>query len=121
MVEIKLSSKELSKVEKYIMSASNLSTSMKDVPDNTEITVMVWAIIEHTDEYTGESTNLLSIFDGQHVYVAQSQTFFDSFSYISSIMEDVPYKIKKISGTSKSDRKFIDCQLVIDDMDFSNY
>lgn len=112
MVEIKISSRELSKVEAYMMTASNQGTSMKDVPDNAEIPVKIWALVERTNEGTGETLELLSIFDGQTVYVAQSKTFLRSFEDIASVMADDDYKIRKISGTTRSGREYIDCQLV---------
>lgn len=112
MVEIKNSSKELNKVEAYMMTASNQGTSMKDVPDNAEILVKIWALVERTNEDTGETMELLSIFDGKAVYVAQSKTFMRSFEEIANIMSDDNYKIRKISGTTRSGREYIDCQLV---------
>ena len=116
MVEIKISSRELSKVEAYMMTASNQWTSMKDVPDNVEITVKIWALVERTNEDTGETMELLSVFDGKAVYVTQSKTFLRSFEEIANIMADDTYKIRKISGTTRSGREYIDCQLVIDNM-----
>ena len=116
MVEIKCSSKELRKEEAYIMTASNQGTSMKDVPDNAEIQVNIWAFVERTNEDTGEELELLSIFDGQNVYVTQSKTFLKSFKEISTIMGEEGYKIRKISGTTRSGREYIDCQLVIENM-----
>lgn len=116
MVEIKISSKELNKVEAYMMTASNQGTSMKDVPDNAEITVKIWALVERTNEDTGETLELLSIFDGQTVYVAQSKTFIKSFEEIANIMADDNYKIRKISGTTRSGREYIDCLLVYENL-----
>ena len=116
MVEIKISSKELNKVETYMMTASNQGTSMKDVPDNAEILVKIWALVDRTNDDTGEKLELLSIFDGKNVYVTQSKTFLKSFSEISTIMADDNYKIRKISGTTRTGREYIDCQLVIDNM-----
>lgn len=117
MVEIKISSKELNKVEKYMLTSSNNGTSMKDVPDNTEIPVKIWAIVERTNDDTGETMKLLSIFDGEAVYVTQSKTFMKSFDDLTEIMEDDDnYKIRKISGTTRTGREYIDCQLVIENM-----
>ena len=116
MVNIKISSKELSKVEAYMLTASNQGTSMKDVPDNAEIQVKIWALMDRTNDDTGEEMELLSIFDGHSVYVTQSKTFLKSFKEISLIMGDDGYKIRKISGTTRSGREYIDCQLVIENM-----
>ena len=116
MVEIKSSSKELNKVEKYMMTASNQGTSMKEVPDNAELQVKIWAIVNRTNEDTGETVELLSIFDGKAVYMAQSKIFLKSFNDIASIMDGEDYKIRKISGTTRSGREYIDCQLVIENM-----
>ena len=116
MVEIKISSKELNKVEAYMMTASNQGTSMKDVPDNAEIPVKIWALVERTNEDTGETLELLSIFDGKNVYVTQSKTFLKSFDEIANIMADDNYKIRKISGTTRSGREYIDCQLVYENL-----
>lgn len=116
MVEINCSSKELNKVEKYMMTASNLGTSMKDVPDNAEIPVKIWALVERTNDDTGEKMELLSIFDGNNVYVTQSNTFMESFDDIADLMGDDNYKIRKISGTTRAGREYIDCQLVIENM-----
>lgn len=116
MVEIKISSKDLNKVEKYMLTASNQGTPMKDVPDNTEILVKIWALVDRTNDDTGEMVELLSIFDGNNVYVTQSNTFKGSFEDISDIMGDDNYKIRKISGTSRSGREYIDCQLVVENM-----
>lgn len=116
MVEIKTSSKELNKVEAYMMTASNQGTSMKDVQDNAEIQVKIWALVDRTNDDTGEMVELLSIFDGKNVYLTQSKTFMKSFEEISNIMADDNYKIRKISGTTRTGREYIDCQLVIENM-----
>lgn len=116
MVEIKISSKELNKVEKYMLTSSNIGTAMKDVPDNAEIHVKIWALVDRTNDDTGEMVELLSIFDGKNVYLTQSKTFMKSFEEIANIMADDNYKIRKISGTTRTGREYIDCQLVIENM-----
>lgn len=116
MVEITCSSKELNKMEKYMMTASNQATSMKDVPDNTEIPVKIWAFVNRMKEDTGETLELLSLFDGKNVYVAQSKTFLKNFEDIASLMDGEDFKIRKISGITKAGRDFIDCQMVIENM-----
>lgn len=112
MIEIKKTSRELTKVEKYLMTVSPEIKTVKSIEDGGIIKVK--AYLEFTDtKEDGEEVELLSILDeNNQAYSAQSPTFKKSFYDIVDIFED-GFSIKKITGTSKSGRDFVDCVYAI--------
>ena len=111
MITIIDSSREMTKIENYKMTMSPEINTLKDVADGTIIEVADWLTFVETKE-NGDEVEILSILakDGQ-TYSCQSATFKNSFHDIDSIMCGDPYSIKKISGTTKAGRPYIDCVL----------
>lgn len=106
-------SRDFDKVEMYLMTLGNQSISAKDISDGTALGVDGWIL--YTKEKNGEEIELLSILTkDKKVYVTQSATFKRSFRDIALVMEDDPYSVVKISGSSKAGRPFVDCTLKID-------
>lgn len=110
---IKNRGKELTKKEIYKMTKDNGLIMMKDVDDNTLIDVV--ASLEFVDEKENGDVTIYSIMDKDgNCYAYQSKTFHNSLNDILDIMEDENTEyvsIIKISGTTKSDRNFINCKL----------
>lgn len=111
MITIINSSREMTKIENYKMTMSPEINTLKDVADGTIIEVDGWLMFVEKKE-NGEEVEILSILskDGK-TYSCQSATFKDSFLNIDKIMSGDPYSIKKISGTTKAGRPYIDCVL----------
>ena len=111
------SSEELNMLDAYKLTKSPEIMTVKQLADNEVITVSRWAF--YTDKNSkGEPVDLLALeTDAGEVYAAQSPTFIRSFEDILDIAADmnqpqVPVTIKKISGTAKSGREYINCVLV---------
>mgnify|MGYP004526552639 FL=1 len=113
MITILNATREFNKVEKFKMTAGQTITSMKDVPDGTEIEVDGFITFEDGDETTGEINTITSILatDGK-IYAFQSKTFRNMLEDIHMIADGEKYKIKKISGKTKAGRDYINCDLV---------
>ena len=60
----------------------------------------------------GENVNLLSILSGDFVVTAQSATLKRSFFEILEIVGNRNFSIKFTDGKTKSDRRYMDCELV---------
>lgn len=112
-MKITRTNKDLTKEEKYMMTKSPSIVSIKDIPDNTEIEIYAWC--EYNDiSKDGEETELLSIMDSNfNVYACQSATFKRNFFDLVDIFENETFTIKKLSGTTKAGRPYINCDLVI--------
>lgn len=104
-------SREFNEVEMYLMTLNPGIISMKDVEDNTEITVS--GILEYTESKEGkEPTEIMAIITPeQTVYAFQSSTMKRSIHDISNIMKGKDFPIKKISGVTKAGRDYINCVL----------
>jgi hypothetical protein len=114
MIKINETSRELTKVEKYLMTASPAMVSMKDVEDGTSISVLAWCTFTDVKETTGESVDLLSILTtSSEVYSCQSETFKREFLTIVNLMENDDFSVIKFSGKTKAGRDFISCKLDI--------
>ena len=105
--------KELTKREIYKMTKDNGLTMMKDVEDNTLISVV--ATIEFIDEKETGDVKIFSLMDKDGVcYAYQSKTFHESLMDIMDIMLDEgqdTVDIIKTSGKTNSGRDFINCKL----------
>ena len=115
MIEMKSTSKELTKVERYRLTLSPEITTVQDLPDNTVINVTAFCEFDDIDEDSGEVAHLLGILDQDgKSYVTQSATFKRSFSDIADIFADSgesEFSIRKISGTTKAGRPYVNCVL----------
>lgn len=111
MITINSTSRELTKVEEYLMTSSPAIKVMNSLEDGTSLPVL--AHLQFTDtKDNGDVVEILSVLtEGNVVYSCQSQTFKRSFLDIAEIMGDTPYAIIKTSGTTKAGRPFINCEL----------
>lgn len=104
-------SREVSKVELYRMTKSPEVTSLSKIADNTEIKVSAFLVYEDV-KTTGEIATLLAILSDEGVaYACESQTFRTSFEEIAEIFDGEDFAIRKISGTTKAGRPYINCVL----------
>lgn len=115
MIEIKKASRELSKVERYRMTLSPEIQTMQTLEDDVVIEVKAFCVFADVDTETGEESELLSILSTDDIaYVTQSATFMKSFTDIADIFADEPdsvFSIRKISGTNKAGRAYVNCVL----------
>lgn len=104
-------SKDFTEVEKYLMTLDKSITSLKNVEDKTIIPVAGY--LTFTDEKdNGDDVDILSIITpDKEVFTCQSATFKRSFYDIANILDDKPFSIIKLSGTTKAGRPYIDCAL----------
>lgn len=104
-------SKELTKIEQYMLTVDKGAESMKNVPDGTSIPVAVWCSYEDEKE-DGTLTEITAIMDTSgKVYAFQSATFRKSLERIHEVFGDKEYAIIKGSGKTKTGRDYIDCFL----------
>lgn len=114
MIKITDRSKELTKIQEYLMTASPAIEVIKNVPDGTSIPVAAWITFQDIKD-TGEVTDLFSIITpDNHAYCCQSSTFIDYFVDIAGLMGDEPFAIVKRSGKTKAGRDFVYCELDLD-------
>lgn len=108
MVEVKRKSRELTKVEVYLMTLDNGIKSCKDLPDGAEIEIDAW--LEYTDvKDNGKSEDVFAMLatDGS-VYACTSKTFARNVLDIAGLFEEgEKFTIVKQSGTSKAGKPFI--------------
>lgn len=106
-------SKELNPTETYLLTKSPSVVPVKSVEDNTVIAVKCWLLYTDIDS-KGDEVELLSIMGEDNTVVAcQSATFKRSFADLVDIFGTSGFSIKKISGTTKSDRGYVNCDLAI--------
>ena len=112
-VEIKRTSRELTKVERYRMTLSREIKTIQNIADDTVINVSAFCIFDDINEETGEVSNLLGILDENgNSFVTQSATFRRSFADIADIFDDgEEFAIRKISGETKAGRPYVNCVL----------
>lgn len=114
MIEIKNKSREFTKVEEYLMTKSNTCKPIKEVDDGEVLNVTGY--IEYTDtKENGDVSDLIAIItEDNKTYAAQSKTFRNSLKDIFEIMDMAVVPIKKVSGVTKSDRHYVDCELYVE-------
>lgn len=110
-ITINTQSKDFTEVEQYLMTLDRNIKSLKDVEDNTAISVAGY--LTFTDEKeNGDSVDILSIITPDNeVFSCQSATFKRSFNNIANIMHDKAFSVIKLSGVTKAGRPYIDCAL----------
>lgn len=110
-ITINTQSKDFTEVEQYLMTLDRNIKSLKDVEDNT--TISVAGYLTFTDEKeNGDSVDILSIITPDNeVFSCQSATFKRSFNNIINIMHDKAFSVIKLSGVTKAGRPYIDCAL----------
>ena len=116
-------SRDFTREETYKLTLGQNTKSVKDVPDQQVFQVVgfiYYTLIEVDygvqEEMIEENTkNLLSIETDLGVYVTESKTFISSFleiaEYFKDYIDEGALRIKKISGESKSGRKYVDCEI----------
>lgn len=96
----------LTKGKKNTVSVSKLD----DEALEKEYPVDIYLLYEDENN-KGETVTLLSIMSGDTVLTAQSATFQRSFFEIVDMVGDKAFSIRVTDGRSKSDRRFMDCEL----------
>ena len=116
-MEIIKTSRELNKVEKYLLTQSNNMISVKDIADGEQIKFKAFAV--YTDiNSKEEEVEILSIMTpDNHIYATQSATFKKSFLQIFETMGDTLFTVIKTSGTTKAGRPYVDCILDINSVE----
>ena len=98
----------------YRMTRGKTTISVNKLDDDqldSDFSVSAWLI--YTDVNSkGEDVEILSVLtESGLVLAAQSKTFKESFFDIVDIVGDRPFSIRVLSGTSKSGRRYMDCDL----------
>ena len=98
----------------YKMTRGKTTVSVNKLDDDqldNDFSVSAWLI--YTDVNSkGEDVEILSVLtESGLVLAAQSKTFKESFFDIVDIVGDRPFSIRVLSGTSKSGRRYMDCDL----------
>ena len=116
MLTITNTSKEFTRVEKYLMTKAPTIKTIKTLQDDDVISVAGY--LEFVDEKEdGTTAELMSIITTDNVvYSTQSVTFKRSIKDIESVMQGFPFPVKKISGQSKAGRKYVDCVLDVESL-----
>lgn len=111
-INIKETSREFNKIEKYLMTLAPDIKALKDITDGTSVAVDGFLVFEDIDEESGKSNEILSIITpDKRVYSGQSATFARSLRDIDFVMDGQKYSIQKISGKTKAGREYINCTL----------
>lgn len=98
----------------YQMTRGKATVSVNKLDDDQldqDYPVRAWLV--YTDVNSkGEDVEILSVLtESGLVLAAQSKTFKESFFDIVDIVGDRPFSIRVLSGTSKSGRRYMDCDL----------
>ena len=100
-------------VELYMLTQSPEIQVIKNLEDGTVLEVKDWCVFEDTKD-NGEIAELLSIITPDNkCYSCQSATFKRSFFDIIEVMNGEKFSVKKISGTTKAGRPYVNCCLYI--------
>lgn len=111
MEVIKMYPVELDKRASYKLMNSNETKKMSDA-DGSILEVVAWVIYSDTDNKTGDEKKVISLqtTDGE-IFGTISETFIREFEKIAEHFGNDVGDIKVISGTSKSGRTFITCDI----------
>lgn len=111
MITVTRTSRELTKVEEYLMTQATGIEVVKNLPDGTAIEVVAWCeFVDHKKD--GEDVELLSILDSnKKAYSCQSATFKRAFMDIATLMGNEDFTIIKTSGQTKAGRPYVNCEL----------
>ena len=113
-MKITFESREFTPTEKYLMTKSPSIISVKNVEDGTILEVKGYLQYEDEEQNgkTSYMTSLIGISNGEQVvWSTHSKTFVDNFIDISEIFDNSDFTIKKISGTTKAGRPYVNCDL----------
>lgn len=124
MIKIINGSREFTARERYAMTLNNDIQSVNKVETGTVVEIIDYLYFQKIDEESGEIEELLTIHgkdkEGNSTYwCTKSPTFKDSFSDICDIITDArgdgdtnPFYLKKLDGTSKNGREYVDCSMI---------
>lgn len=112
-IKIIKQSRPFTDIEKYLLTMNPEIISVKDLEDEFVIQVKGFLIFEDRKDEDDVSTIMSILGEGCKAYATQSKTFMNSLLAIHDIMQDKPYGIKKISGTTKAGRPYVNCILDI--------
>ena len=112
-INIISASKELNKIERYQLTMSKDSCSVKDIPDGTAFKVVAFCVFTEVKKEGDTPKEIFSMLtDEGKVYGTQSNTFRRSFGDIAALFEDgEPVPVIKLSGKTKAGRDYVDCAL----------
>lgn len=110
-------SRDFSKIEEYLLTHGNNNISVKDLEDG--VIINCTGFMKFIDMKGEEEVELLSFIDNSNtVYVTQSKTFYRSLKSMYDVFGDdyqaIP--VRKISGTSKAGRGYVDCELAFENL-----
>lgn len=109
-------SRDFTKVEKYLLTSSPDVEPLKNVSDETSISIDGYILFKDKNQ-SGEEADILSIITpDKKVYACQSATFRRSFLEIFELMDGEPFSIIKKSGVTKGGRDFINCVLDVNSL-----
>lgn len=104
-------SREFTKVEEYLLTLNRAMISVKDIEDDTTIEVSAYCLYEDVNSKDEEVEILTILTPNNEVYCTQSATFKRSFKDMFDMMDGKSFSIKKVSGTTKAGRPYVDCVL----------
>lgn len=90
------------------------SPEIRKMSDNVGTQIAVDKYVIYSDvNSTGSETEILSIQDKDGtVYATNSKTARGEFEYITDLMEEEPFTVKVVKGTSKNGREYVTLVLV---------
>lgn len=104
-------SKELDKVEQYLLTLNRNMISVKDIEDDTKIDYVAFCLYEDVNSRDEDVEILTILTPDKEVYCTQSATFKKSFMDMWEMMNGAPFTLIKVSGTTKAGRPYVDCIL----------
>lgn len=116
MITIKHESREFTKVQKYSLTSSPEIKKISDLEDGTVLHVKGFAIFDDTKD-DGDVVEVMSLLCDEGVYSTNSDVFKRSLDDIETVMESDEFPIKKISGTTKSNRTYVNCCLAVEELE----
>lgn len=115
-------SREFTKQEQYLMTKSPSILTVKSVPDLTELKVLGWLTFDDVDS-KGKESEMLAVLGEQLdkesgelitvTWCCQSATFKRSFFDLVEIFGNEMFSIKKLSGITRSDKDYVNCDLAV--------
>ena len=106
-----MNAQELDKKELYKLTMSDATTSIKNVADGTNLTVLNYCEYEDEDS-KGVTQHLLSMKTDCGYFATNSATFIRNFLKIADLFEsEGTFTITKVSGVTKSDKPFVNVTL----------
>lgn len=115
-MEIIKNSTNSTKVDLFRMTQGKEVISVKDVADGTDFVATHFCEYKDTDHKGNEKTLLAFISDNK-VYATVSETFKKSFYNMLDLFDgkNDTFKFHKISGTTKNEKEYVDCDLTIEE------